>query len=155
MKLKSAHRTLWLWIAVCAVLLNAFAPAVSHAIAFSKGVPPSWEICRSDGARVTFSGAFNSNLEFKAALPDTGGKLVQAGKSGKPVQPGKSLGLMAMDGDCAYCVTHAGSFGLPPSAVAGLVLAGSKQLHPFLFYRSPQPLAVWSAARPRGPPVLV
>lgn len=143
MKLKSAHRTLWLWIAVCAVLLNALAPAVSHAIAFSKGVPPSWEICRSDGARVTFSGAFNSNPEFKAALPDTGGK------------PGKSLGLMAMDGDCAYCVTHAGSFGLPPSAVAGLLLAGSKQLHPFLFYRSPQPLAVWSAARPRGPPVLV
>ena len=62
---------------------------------------------------------------------------------------------MSMGEDCGYCVTHAGSFGMPPSTVSGLPFAAQSQLHPFLFYRAPQPLAAWSASRPRGPPAHV
>ena len=101
MKRTPANQTLWLWIACFAILLNALAPSVSHAIAFSRGVPATWEICRADG--------------------------------------------------CAYCQTHAGSFGLPPATLASLPVTGMR-LTPFLFYRAPLPLAVWATAQPRGPP---
>ena len=129
MKRTSATRTLWAWIACFAILLNALAPSVSHAIAFSKGVPAKWEICRADGTRVTVSGLITSG--------DDSGKSSGAAK--------------AMGEDCAYCQTHAGSFGLPPVTLASLPVLGMP-LTPFLFYRAPQPLSVWATAQPRGPP---
>lgn len=131
MKMKSTHRTLWLWIACFAVLMNALAPSISHAVAYSKGTPPTWEICRADGTRATFTGG----------VADVAAK--------------KPLVVMAMGEDCAYCAAHAGSFGLPPATVSGLPAAAQTRLHPFLFYRAPQPLAAWSASRPRGPPAQV
>lgn len=134
MKRISATRTLWLWIACFAVLLNALAPSVSHAIAFSKGVPATWEICRADGTRVTVSGLITSG---------------DSDDSGKPSGAAKSMG-----GDCAYCQTHAGSFGLPPATLASLPATGTPFM-PFLFYRAPQPLAVWATAQPRGPPARI
>lgn len=128
MKWISASNRLWIWIACFAVLLNALAPSISHAIAFGKGVPATWEICRADGSRVTVSGLITNDDSDK--------------------KPGAAK---AMGEDCAYCQTHAGSFGLPPVTHASLPVQGM-QPYPFLFYRAPQPLAVWSAAQPRGPP---
>src|SRR5689334_1445629 len=128
MKRTPATRALWLWIACFAVLLNALAPSVSHAIAFSRGVPATWEICRADGSRVTVSG------------------LITGEDSDKSPSATKAMGE-----DCAYCQTHAGSFGLPPVTLAGLP-AVAAPLKPFLFYRAPQPLQIWAAAQPRGPP---
>lgn len=122
---------LWVWIACFAVLLNALAPSVSHAIAFSQGVPATWEICRADGTRVTVTG------------------LITAGETDK--KPGSAK---AMGEDCAYCQTHAGSFGLPPVMAASLPVQGMPS-YPFLFYRAPQPLAAWSVAQPRGPPARI
>ena len=128
MKRTSATRTLWLWIACFAILLNALAPSVSHALAYSRGVPATWEICRADGSRVAVSG------------------LITADDSGTSSGKAKAMGE-----DCAYCQTHAGSFGLPPVASSSLpVPAGA--MAPFLFYHAPQPLAVWATAQPRGPP---
>jgi hypothetical protein len=128
MKRTPATKTLWLWIACFAILLNALAPSVSHAIAFSRGVPATWEICRADGSRITVSG------------------LITADDSDRSSGVSK-----AMAGDCAYCQTHAGSFGLPPTSMSILPAVGM-QLTPFLFYRAPQPLSAWAAAQPRGPP---
>lgn len=129
MKRTPATRTLWLWIACFAILLNALAPSVSHAIAFSKGVPATWEICRADGSRVTVSGLITATDDSRQA-------------------PGAAR---AMGEDCAYCQTHAGSFGLPPVRFSLLPVTG-RQAAPFLFYHAPQPLAVWAKAQPRGPP---
>jgi hypothetical protein len=143
--MKSLHRTLWLWIACFAFLMNALAPAISHAVAFGKGKPPVWEICRADGSRLVISG----DIDFSTFLAVTGG-----GKDLKSVPKSRQTG-MSMGEDCGYCATHAGSFGMPPPAVASLPAAGQGQIHPFLFYRAPQPLAAWSASRPRGPPAQV
>jgi hypothetical protein len=128
MKRTPANKALWLWIACFAVLLNALAPSISHAIAFGKGVPATWEICRADGSRVTVSG------------------LITPGDSDQSTGTAQAMG-----DDCAYCQTHAGSFGLPPARQASLPAAGTQPI-PFLFYRAPQPLAVWATAQPRGPP---
>lgn len=129
MKKTLATRALWVWIACFAVLMNALAPSVSHAIAFSQGVPATWEICRADGTRVTVSG------------------LITGAEDG-----GKSDGAAKAAGeDCAYCQTHAGSFGLPPVTLSSLPVKGMRAA-PFLFYRAPRPLAAWTTAQPRGPP---
>ncbi|GAB2877405.1 hypothetical protein GCM10027277_53390 [Pseudoduganella ginsengisoli] len=111
--------------------MNALAPSISHAIAFSQGVPATWEICRADGSRVTVSG------------------LITGEDSGKSSGKAKAMGE-----DCAYCQTHAGSFGLPPVTLSSLPDVGM-QLTPFLFYHAPQPLSVWATAQPRGPPAHV
>lgn len=130
MQMRFSKSVLWIWIAMSAVLLNALAPAISHAMAKGEGNPAAFELCRADKSK-PLPAAF-------LAMGDEGEK------------KGMSMGE-----DCGYCVTHAGSFGLPPSLVSGLPFAAQSQLHPFLFYRAPQPLAAWSASRPRGPPAPV
>ena len=124
MRKNSTSSLLWIWIACFAILMNALAPSISHAVAYANGEPSAWDICRADN---------------KAPL-----------KPGTPGAPAK----MSMT-DCDYCVSHAGSFGLPPSFDSSLGHFGAQPSHPFLFYRSPAPLAAWSAARPRGPPAFV
>jgi hypothetical protein len=59
---------------------------------------------------------------------------------------------MSVLDDCGYCLTHAGSHGLPPPAQAPLALLDGTESRPFLFHHAPRPLAVWLAAVPRGPP---
>lgn len=114
-------RLLWIWIACCAILMNAVAPSVSHALALANGQPSAWDICRAD-------------------------RPVPA-KPGKPAMNGMS--------DCAYCVSHAGSFGLPPDVGARLGWFGVQPSHPFLFQRAPARLAAWSTSQPRGPPFFI
>ncbi|GJJ02011.1 hypothetical protein RugamoR64_25490 [Duganella rhizosphaerae] len=53
---------------------------------------------------------------------------------------------------CAYCVTHGGSFALPPQSMASFAVIGGHDYYPPLFYSAPRPLHSWSAAKPRGPP---
>jgi hypothetical protein len=122
-----------IWIACFAVLMNALAPSISHAMAAMNGGPATLEICRADGAAVAAAGQ-----------PD----MLAADAPGKKNAGGK-LGLMA---DCGYCLPHGGSVGLTPSTITGLGLVKGHALRPFLFYRAPQPLLALSAAAPRGPP---
>ncbi|KQW87293.1 hypothetical protein ASC94_28260 [Massilia sp. Root418] len=117
----------WIWIAIIAVLMNALAPSISHALAAAEGNPAAFEICRADKSK-----------------PLPAPFLQMDGEEDRKA--------MSMGEDCGYCATHAGSFGMPPSMVSGLPFAVQSRLHPFLFYRAPQPLAAWSASRPRGPP---
>ncbi|MET3131510.1 hypothetical protein AAKU55_001772 [Oxalobacteraceae bacterium GrIS 1.11] len=126
-KLTSLRR-LHIWIACFAILINALAPSISHAIAALQVQSLSAEICRADGVPAIAS---------EQAAP-------------APLKNGK----MAMGEHCGYCLAHAASFALPPTALAALGLFGGHAALPFLFYRSPQPLTAWSAARPRGPPRL-
>jgi hypothetical protein len=118
-----------IWIACFAVLMNALAPSISHAMAALDNSPATWEICRADGS-------------------GPGAGLAAAGEHAKKVADHRA-GLME---DCGYCLPHGGSNALMPPAVAGLGLMGGHALRPFLFYRAPQPLLALSAAPPRGPP---
>jgi hypothetical protein len=138
MQSKSATRPLYIWIACLALLMNALAPSISHALATVRGAAATWEICRTNGPSVSAAGQAD---------------LVVAGASAalaKKVAPSKA-DTMA---DCGYCLPHGGSYGLMPTAMTGLGLFGAHQLRPFLFYRAPQPLLALAAAPPRGPPAL-
>lgn len=134
MSRKTKLRALHIWIACLAILMNALAPSISHAVAFMQGQPARWEVCRGTP---------------RAAA---GGDMVQAilaDGADKRQVPHKAM--FSMD-DCGYCTPHAGSYGLPPTPVSGLGLFSTHSIQPFLFYRSPAPLTAWSASRPRGPP---
>ncbi|MCM2566179.1 MULTISPECIES: DUF2946 domain-containing protein [Janthinobacterium] len=120
------------WIACFAILLAALAPSVSQAVANAKQESGSgWaEICSVAGIRFV-------------QVDDDGGA---DGKSG-----GKAMQME----HCAFCSTHAGSVGLPPSPVLPLPVAGGTAIFPALYYQSPSPLFIWSTAQSRAPPALV
>ncbi|WP_342117384.1 DUF2946 domain-containing protein [Pseudoduganella sp. OTU4001] len=130
--MKSSTRLRWIWIACFAILMNALAPAISHAV---NGKPRTWEICLNDGTRV--SGVGELDYATFVAVTDRS----------KP-QPVAHADME----DCSYCLPHAGWFGLPPAALALPLPLDGAALRPYLFYQSPHPLPVWSASNPRGPP---
>ncbi|WP_251373313.1 DUF2946 domain-containing protein [Janthinobacterium sp. JC611] len=121
------------WIACFAILLAALAPSISRAVANAKQESGSgWaEICSVAGIR-----------------------FVQVDDDG--AADGKSGGKAMQMEHCAFCSTHAGSVGLPPaSPVLPLLVASGTAIFPALYYRSPAPLFIWSAAQSRAPPSLV
>ena len=123
------------WIACFAILLAALAPSISQAVANAKQESGSgWaEICSVAGIRFV--------------------QLVQ-GDDG--AADGKSDGKAMQMEHCAFCSTHAGSVGLPPtSPVLPLLVASGTAIFPALYYQSPSPLFIWSTAQSRAPPSLV
>ena len=120
------------WIACFAILLAALAPSISQAVANAKQESGSgWaEICSVAGIRFV-------QLDDGAADGKSGGKAMQMEH-------------------CAFCSTHAGSVGLPPtSPVLPLLVASGTAIFPALYYQSPSPLFIWSTAQSRAPPTLV
>lgn len=154
MNKKSTLRLLHVWIALFAILMNALAPSISHAVAAARGDAAGWEICRADGSRLSAASvaaaAPTAALASFVSVAGDGKDFQLLDNSGAPVKKA----AMNMD-DCGYCAPHAGSFGLVTAALSGLGLFDNHAAHPLLFYRSPAPLAIWSAARPRGPPALI
>jgi len=142
----SRHRLLQVWIACFAILLNALAPAVSHALALADGrhAGPGWEICLNDGTRLSGRGTLD-DATFRA-LTDRSNPVESAAAAPAPATTSPMT-------DCGYCLAHAGSLGLPPPALAPLPFAAAVTQRPFLFYHAPRPLEIWVAAHPRGPPV--
>ena len=120
------------WIACFAILLAALAPSISQAIANAKQQSGSgWaEICSVAGIRFV---------------------QVDDGAS----DGGKSDGKAMQMEHCAFCSTHAGSVGLPPSPVLPLLVASGTAIFPALYYQSPAPLFIWSTAQSRAPPALI
>jgi hypothetical protein len=129
MQSKTASWRWTIWIACFAVLMNALAPSISHAMAVRGNAPATWEICRADGTISMEAELFAAQLSNKIADHQAG-----------------------MMQDCGYCLPHGGSVGLVAATVTGLGLMGGHALRPFLFYHAPQPLLALSAAPPRGPP---
>ena len=142
MQSKSTNWRWTIWIACFAVLMNALAPSISHAMAALTGVPATWEICRTDGS-----------VAVAAAVPGQG-ELVAVGSLAKKISEKNTEKSTIPMADCGYCLPHGGSVALTPSTITGLGLMKSDALRPFLFYRAPQPLLALSAAPARGPPAL-
>ncbi|MET3135882.1 hypothetical protein AAKU61_000220 [Undibacterium sp. GrIS 1.2] len=121
-----------LWIALFAILLNALAPSISHALYARNGASDLFEICTVSGTQfVSIDSAKN-------------GASVQI-KSSKPATP-------QLLEHCPFCMTHAGSFALPSTPPVAPFVIGRHDHFPALFYHSPSPLFSWSAANPRAPP---
>jgi hypothetical protein len=54
---------------------------------------------------------------------------------------------------CAFCATHAAAPALLPGNAGGMPLLLGRDSYPPLFFQSPSPLAAWTHAQPRAPPV--
>lgn len=120
---------LLVWIACVAILLNALAPSISHALTARSSTPavPAMEICTAHGVQSVMA----------AGQPDGG----DAG----PSQAGSSE-------HCPFCLPHGGHVGLPPSDMPVRPIVAGSDLFPHLFYHAPYRLFSWAAANPRGPP---
>jgi len=118
------HRRLTSWIAILAVLLTVIAPGLSHAM--SKGGSSLIDVCTADGLmRVPAS-----------ETPSDGGVAPDIGAS------------------CAYCLTHAFGFALPPVDVPSWLdlpqAAALRERAPTSHHVRFSP---WSASRSRAPPL--
>jgi hypothetical protein len=125
LSLRDRRRTAW--IAILAILLNAFAPALSHAAAARLGV--TWlEICTQDGLK-------RVAVEYRGARPD--------------IPPGAHV---VVDDHCPYCAPHGASFAHSlPAVVAAAVLAGPAALAVDAPAALPQ-RAIWTSRHARAPP---
>jgi hypothetical protein len=121
-------RRMFFQLACLAMLMNAFAPSLAHALAArSPGVPV--DVCSVHGGAPLAAAVALLN-EHEERQRHNGGMT-----------------------DCGHCLMHAGAHALlPPSHVLHLPAAGAA-LRPYLYYHAPRPLLALSAAPPRGPPV--
>jgi hypothetical protein len=131
------NRTLFSWLAILAILLNALAPAVTHALTQpngGSGAQSAWlEVCSAQGSTWIRVGSDGGVLEQTREKP--------ADAPGGTASP-----------HCPYCVTHAASFAMPPSPAADFaVRAFSHELseRPGVTAISP---ANWLSPAARAPP---
>jgi hypothetical protein len=118
------------WIACLAILFNALAPLVSHAMEAAGPAPAvmQMEVCTAMGMEM---------VPVVLSADD--------GSSGK---------LQKHLNHCGYCVFHATAHGVPPPLGASFVPAAGRDAWPPLYYRSSRPLFAWALAQPRAPPRL-
>lgn len=114
------------WIACLAMLFAALAPSVSQAMSAAPG--NTWtEICSIGGSK------------FVKVASDAGDLSHHTKSNGRHVE------------HCPLCATDTGSLALTPSAGFSIPLE-TQETHPFLFFQSPRPLAIWTVAQSRAPP---
>jgi hypothetical protein len=120
------------WIACLAILFNALAPLVSHAMEAAAPAPVvmAMEVC-------TAMGMETMPVSLAAAEPDRSA----------------SGALHKNMNHCGYCVAHAAAHGLPPPMQAGFTPNIGRDAWPPLYYHSPRLLFPWSLAQPRAPPL--
>jgi hypothetical protein len=122
------------WIACLAILFNALAPLVSHAMEAAGSAPAvmQMEVCTAMG------------MEMVPVV-------LSASSDGDDASSGK---LQKNLNHCGYCVFHASAHGLPPPMAASFVPAAGRDAWPPLYYHSSRPLFAWALAQPRAPPPL-
>ena len=125
-------KPLFIWIACFAMLINALAPSISHAVNTRSSMPssPMMEICTMNG------------VQPMAEMPG-----MPAGDHSGPSNAGSGE-------HCPFCLPHAGSFALPPPDLPVRAIVAGHDLFPSLFYHAPYRLFSWTAANPRGPPLV-
>lgn len=127
MGMKIITRRLVAWIACCTMLFAALAPSIAHAMSAARG--DAWaEICSVAGTR------FVKTSAGEDAAADTVKQQTQHLEH------------------CPFCATHAGSSALLPGPGFTIPVPDTPESHPFLFFRSPQPLSIWTTAQSRAPP---
>ena len=122
---RGLRRTLASWIALFAILVVTFAPAVTGALSASRGL--TWEQVCSATAPVAVQGTRTGDES--------------------PAAP------HAFE-HCPYCALHA-DLAPPPDprqADAGTTLAF--RAYPAAFVRAPRANASWASAQPRAPPLV-
>ena len=118
------------WIACCAILLAALAPAISHAFASLDGHQAWVEICTAQG-----------------------NKLIQVGPEHNPESSAPQQHPDHFE-HCPFCTPNNVAAGLPPSADLVIATIEHHRIFPDLFYQAPQGLFVWTPASSRAPPAV-
>jgi hypothetical protein len=137
MELFRRNRRLISWLASMAIVLNALAPAVSHAMASIQGQSAPWmEICSVSGTKFVPM-AFDLSPSHATDQADSS-------KTGDS-QP------MSMQ-HCPYCLAQAGNMAVLTDYGFELAQTDLSYSLPALFYQSHHPLFVWAASSPRAPP---
>lgn len=152
MGLNRYQRRIAVWIACFAVLLAALAPAISHAINAARLA----ECCSENGSSAhhspdegsvePYGGHTHPSAHADHSTP------ADASADASHSDHASKVGLHFEH--CPFCFTHAGSFGLAPVTSITSQPDVSGTLRPALFYRSPQPLFVWTSPQSRAPPTV-
>jgi hypothetical protein len=117
------------WIACLAILFNAFAPLVSHAMEAPASAAVTIEVCTAMGMTT-----------MPVALAPDGDDASSSGKLHKAMN------------HCGYCVSHSATHGLPPPVAIAFAAPAGRDIYPPLYYHAPRPLFPWSLAQSRAPP---
>ena len=114
------------WIATFAIVLAAVAPTVSQALVASGAMGSAWvEVCTAEGMR-----------------------WVAIGDETPTDAPAEHC-----VGVCAYCLTHAGSFGLAPVLASSLTFREDYAARSSVHAAAPPRLSsLWSPHQTRAPP---
>ena len=154
------QRCIATWAACFAVLLASLAPSLSHLVAAntlssiarqgpaptSIGVHVHEE--RQGGAHAMHGmvAALSGDALIQHQPPDAATQSVSLPHGTGPHAP-----VLHFE-HCPFCFTHAGSFGLAPSAVLSLPDSTGTTSAPDLFYQWPGRAFIWTTAQARAPP---
>ncbi len=129
MRMTQATHRFASWIACFAILMASLAPSISHAVAAAHGTPNAWmEVCTVAGSKMVM-------VDVEQTAPATNEQSVHFEH-------------------CPFCLSHAGTVGLPPAADFVMPVVSGDHVLPSLFYQSSRPLFAWAVAQPRAPPAL-
>lgn len=118
------------WIACCAILLAALAPALSHAFMSPEGQQAWVEICTAQGTKLIQVGA-EHNPEASEPQPPTD-----------------------HFEHCPFCNPNNVATGLAPGDDLFIATVEHHRVFPALFYQAPNGLFVWNPAASRAPPAV-
>jgi hypothetical protein len=149
------RKRLQIWIACFAIFINALAPSISHALSAPVGLSGMMEICSASGTKWISSNVVGAPVTYEQATYEqaTYEQATYEQATYEQATDAQSSSPLLHLEHCPFCITHAGTFALPPSSSMSIAAIVGHDLFPALFYHSPSPLFSWSAARPRGPPV--
>lgn len=128
------------WIALCAILLGALAPTVSHAMRAWSHSPITWvEVCSSTGNKLI---AVTLGQDASSAQQTDGSRGLPSGEHAGE--------------HCPFCLVQGHDAALLPAMPP--VMALTTQLThelPFLFLHAPRSLFAWAPSQARAPPTSV
>lgn len=126
MRLSGTAKSIFVWVAACALLLAAAMSTLMRAMPLSGGV----------------------QFVCSAASPQR----VAAGENATQSDPRPASPTQNLDDHCPWCALGTVVLGLPPApllVVPGLAL---RRALPLLFFGAPRTLHAWTSAQPRAPP---
>lgn len=124
-----------MWIACFAILLNALAPAMSHAISTLSEKSNLWtEVCTANGSK------------WIAITSEKAPAKKQDNPAGKTKPPSTSV-------HCPFCLPHDGSQALSPFSIASFVPAAPYRHQLSALYQSAPTSFSWAVAQSRAPPL--
>jgi hypothetical protein len=131
------------WFAFFAIMMASLMPTVSRAMAAAATSESRGQVC---------------SMAHHDMAPAAGHHDMSQGSSHHDMSPAATHdasspdhGALHLD-HCPFCLTHAGSFGLPPVPALAVPVAAGPEAHLPTLFQSRHILVAWTSAQPRAPP---